>query len=195
MADVFLITDTDIKKYSPLSGNIDIDKFRYLILEVQEFVIQKILGTKLFEKIKTDYAAETITGAYATIHTKYIKPILIHEVAAEFVEMSAVLIDNGGIYRSEPENSRAASMSEVSQQAAKLRNKAQVHIERLQRYLSDQGSTIEEYTYNQDNNYDIDPDKSVNTAYGLRLSILRKTTGGSRAERALWNDIWHDEGA
>lgn len=193
--DVFLITDNDLKQYSPLSGNIDIDKYRYLILEVQEFVIEKILGTKLFEKIKTDFTAETLAGAYATIHTNYIKPILIHNVAAEYVEMNAVIVQNGGVFRRTPDDAQPATMSEVSQQAAKLRNKAQVHIERLQRYLSDQGSSIDEYTYNQDNDYDIDPDKSVDTSYGIRLSILRKTTGGTRAERAMWNDIWNDEGA
>ena len=193
MADIFLLTDNSFKKYSPISGNVDIDKYRYLILEVQNFVIQPILGTKLYDKILADFDGGSIAGKYATINTNYLQPILINQVAAEFVEMNAVVAQNGGIFRKTPDDATPATMREVSQLAAKLRNKAQIYIDRLQRYLSDQGSTITEYTYNQDNNYDIDPDKSVDSSYGIRLSILNKQAGGNRAQRAMWNDIWHDE--
>ena len=180
MADVFLIVDSDLKQYSPISGNIDINKYRYLILEVQQFLIEPVLGTKLFDKIVSDFDGDTLAGVYSTIHTDYIKPILIHQVAAEYTEMNAVLVQNGGVFRRTPENSQPATMGEVSQLAAKLRTKAQVHIQRLEDYLRKNQSNISEYTYTQNNDWDIKPHKGVNTAYGIRLSTLGKNMSVDR---------------
>lgn len=192
MADVFLITDLQLTKNSPLGGNIDIDKYRSVIKEVQVFTIEPVLGTKLYNKIVSDFDGDTLAGVYATIHTNYLVPIITHLVAAEYIEMSGVVVNNAGVFRRTPEDTTPASASEISNLANKQRGKADVYLERLQRYLIDQQSNIPEYTYNQDNDYDIDPDKDVRTYGGLRLT--RNWNGYTNAEREIWRNIFNEEG-
>lgn len=192
MADTFLITDLELTKNSPLGGNIDIDKYRHIIKEVQTFTIEVILGTKLYKKILSDFNSDSLTGVYSTIHENYLIPIIIHSVAAEYIEMQGVVVDNGGIFKRTPENTTPASSSELATLSAKQRSKADIYIDRLQNYLCDQDSNIPEYTFTQDNDYDIDPDKDLNTYGGWRLS--RTWSGKTNAEREIWRDIWMDEG-
>lgn len=192
MADVFLITDLQLSKNSPLGGNIDIDKYRYIIKEVQVFTIEPILGTKLYNKVLTDFNSSSLTGVYLTIHENYLIPIITNMVAAEYIEMGGIVVANGGAFKRTPENTTPIDSRESSKLAQKRRSKADVYIDRLQRYLCDQQANIAEYTFAQDNDYDQDPDRDVNTYGGWRLS--RSYKGRSNAYMEIWKDILHDEG-
>ena len=50
MAKALFITTKDIKRYSVLSGNVDPDKFIYMVEIAQDTEVQNYLGTKLLEK-------------------------------------------------------------------------------------------------------------------------------------------------
>ena len=193
MADILLITDSELTKDSPLGGNVDPDKYRLFIKEAQVFTLEPILGTKLFDKIITDFNADTLAGVYSTIHTEYLKPILINSAAAEYIIMSLAEVRNAGVLRFTPEGTTPATKEEIDFLANKLKAKADVYIERLQRYLRDQQANITEYTYNQDNNYDIDPDKRVQTFGGWRLN--GRDFSSTNAMREIYRDIINDEGA
>jgi len=192
MADILLLTELELTKGSPLGGNIDIDKYRYIINETQVFVLENILGTKLFNKIKTDFDAETITGVYNTILQNYLKPILIYSVVAEYCTVAGFEVLNSGIMRRTPENMTPATKEEMDYMANKQRGKADVYIERLERYLCDQQANIPEYTYNQDNTFDIDPDKDTRTFGGWRLGGGYYT--GTNAEIEIYRDILREHG-
>jgi len=189
---VLLITDTDLIKGSPLGGNISLSKYRSVIEEIQIFNIEPILGTKLYEKIKTDYDAETITGLYNTILVNYVQPIIINMVVAEYVIISRLVMNNSGVHIRTPENLQPASESEVSSFASRFRAKAEVFEERLQRFLQDQISNIAEYTTNQDTDYDIKPDKDVNLYGGFYLPYDNDHM--TSLEKEMWKDIYWDLG-
>ena len=192
MADILLITDIELTKGSPLGGSVDIDKYRTLIKEAQVFILEPILGTKLFDKILTDFDAATITGVYSTIHVDYLKSILIYSAAAEYVIIGWFEVNNAGIFRRLPEDTQPAAKNEIDFLASKLRAKADVYIERLQRYLSLNQANIPEYTAAQDNTWDIKKDKSVNTYGGWHLG--NKWGNMTSAEQEIWKDIYFDEG-
>ena len=54
MAKVLFISNKDLKRYSILNGNTDPDKFLQYIEIAEEIHIQNYLGTKLFNKLKSD---------------------------------------------------------------------------------------------------------------------------------------------
>jgi len=147
-----LIKAAEITKSTPMGGNVDVDKYIYLIKDVQVTVIEPLLGTKLYNKLQVDYAADTLTGDYLALVEDYIKPILIHSSFAEYVVIAAYNVSNGGINKSQPENTTAVSKSEVDYLSEKQRSKAQVYIERCERFLCTE--TFPEYG-TQDNDYDI----------------------------------------
>lgn len=192
MATTLIIRPIDITKNSPLGGNIDIDSYVSVIKEAQVFVLEPILGTKLYNKIVSDYASDSLTGVYATIHADYILPIITHTVAAEYILIASYNVRNGGIFKHNPENGESVNKTEVDYLANKQKAKADVYIERLQRYLCDQQANIAEYTYNQDNDFDQKPDKDLTTFGGWFLG--REFTDGTNAEKEMWKDIWLDEG-
>lgn len=190
MADIFLITDVDLTKGSPMGGNIDIDKYRSVIKETQVFVIEPILGTKLYDKILADFDADTLAGDYLELHEEYIKPIIINHVAGEYITIAGFSVDNAGIFRRNPQDTQPATKEEIDFLSNKQKAKADVYIERMQRYLCDKD--IAEYTAPQDENYDQKPDHDLTTFGGLRLSSNRFS--GTNAEREIWRDIFYDEG-
>lgn len=192
MNTIKLITNDQLTNGSPLGGNIDVDKYGFVILETQVFVIEPILGTKLYNKIVTEFEADTITGVYETLLLNYIQPIIISTVSAEYISLAGIHVANSGLYKYSPENTEAVSSKEREFLAQKQRAKADIYIERLQRFLCDGVNDIEEYDAAQDNNFDVKPDKDLNTYGGWRLSNTRDYN--SSAEREIWKDILNDEG-
>jgi len=155
-----LIKAEDITKNTPMGGNIDVNKYLFVIKDSQQFVIKPILGTKLYDKIITDYEGDTLAGDYLILVNDYIKPILVASVFAEFIPVHAFMISNGGISKFAPENSQPATKNEVDYLAQTQRNKASVYIERLEKFLCD--TDLPEYTCNQDNDYDVKPHRNIN---------------------------------
>lgn len=190
MADTLLITNEQLIEGSPLGGNIDIDKYQSVIKEVQVFVIEPILGTKLFNKICSEFNTDTLVGDYLELHTNYIVPILIHSVAAEYITIAGFNVANGGVFRYSPQDAIPANKSEIDFLSNKQRSKADVYIQRLENYLCDKN--IEEYDQPQDNTYDVKKRYDTNLFGGWRLDGRRNE--GTNANREIWRDILNDEG-
>jgi hypothetical protein len=185
-----MITNAELLAGSPLGGNIDADKYQSVINETEVFVIEPALGTKLYKKVKADHAADTLAGDYLELYENYIKPILIHHVAAEFILISSFNVANGGVFRYTPENASPASKSEIDFLANKEKSKAEVYLQRMIDYLCHKN--IPEYTQPQDNLWDVKKDRDMDLFSGWRLSGKRYY--GTNAERELWRDILENEG-
>ena len=65
---VLFIKRDDIVRNSVLSGNVDSDKFLQFIEIAQEIHIQNYLGTKLYDKLRTDIIADSVPTALSLIH-------------------------------------------------------------------------------------------------------------------------------
>jgi len=133
--EVLLIKSSEITAFTPMGGNVDIDKYTPCIYDVQMMVIEPLLTSELYEKIKTDFAADSLTGLYATLYNDYLKPILRHQTFAEYVEIGSYVVGNGGTYKNVPDNAEVVSKSEVQYLAQTQRSKAQFYIERAKTWL------------------------------------------------------------
>ena len=69
MAELLFISPQEMTNTTILGGNVDFDKYRLNILNVQKTVIEPLLGTELYDKIVADVTAATITGDYETIRS------------------------------------------------------------------------------------------------------------------------------
>lgn len=141
-----LIRPSEITQFTPMGGNVDIDKYTPCIFDVQVMVIEPLLGKKLYDKILSEFEANTLTGKYLELYDDYLKPILRHQVFAEYVEIGSYTVANAGIFKHQPENSEVVSKGEVQFLAQTARTKAQTYIERAERWL--RGSGISEYSGN-----------------------------------------------
>lgn len=120
-----------------MGGNVDVDKYLPCIYDVQITVIEPLLGTALYDKMLTDFGTDTLSGKYLTLYDDYLKPILRHQVFAEYVEIGSYTVSNAGIFKHQPENSEVVSKAEVQYLAQTHRTKAQLYIERAEKHLRD----------------------------------------------------------
>ncbi|HEA22743.1 hypothetical protein LCGC14_1114190 [marine sediment metagenome] len=162
-----LLKADDLTKNTVMGGNIDVNHYLHIIKENQVFVIEPILGTKLYDRILADFTAQTLEGNYATLLNDYIKPILIYSVAAEFILTHSYNVANGGIFKSQPENAAPVSKSEVDFLVQNQQNKAGAYIQRMKEFLCD--TNIPEYSGSQDNNFDVKPQHGFTYTGGWQL--------------------------
>lgn len=155
MAEIRLTTTQNIVKNTPLGGNVGVDKYIFLIDDVQIMVLEPVLGTNLYNKIKTDYNNNSITGLYSQMLTDYIQPFLNHAVFAEYTRNGSYRIRNNGNVKHQPTNSTTMSEQEDTSFLQHQLNKADNYLQRLQKFLDYKGSELPEYN-TQLNNYDID---------------------------------------
>lgn len=141
--ETLLIRPSEITQFTPMGGNVDVDKYTTCIYDVQVTVIEPLLGKSLYEKIKTDFANNSLVGKYEILYKDYLKPILRHQVFAEYVEIGSYTVANGGIYKHVPENAEVASKAEIQYLAQTQRTKTQIYIERAERWLRE--NSLPEY--------------------------------------------------
>jgi hypothetical protein len=133
--EVLIIRPSEITAFTPMGGNVDIDKYKPCILNVQNMVIEPLLGKTLFEKIRTDFAGNDLTGDYLILYESYLKPILRYQAFAEYAEIGSYQVSNGGIFKFSQENTEVVSKEEVQYLASSERNKAQFYITRCENWL------------------------------------------------------------
>lgn len=150
MAEVLLISNKDLVKFTALNGNIDADKTIHFIKIAQDIYIQQYLGSNLLNKLKTDTAANTLTSDYSNLITNFVKPMLIHFTAVEMYPFIAYSISNKGVYKHSAENSEVVSKNEVDYLVEKERKIAENYAERFIKYMAFNYTLFPEYLTNID---------------------------------------------
>jgi hypothetical protein len=159
MATALFITREDIVRNTALGGNVDTDKFIQFIKIAQQIHIQNFLGSKLYDKISADIIAGTLSGAYLTLVTDYVQPMLIHFAMMEYMPFAAYTIGNGGVYKHQSENSASVDKTEVDFLIEKERKIAEFYVRRFIDFMTYNQTTYPEY--NQNTNDDMYPDYDV----------------------------------
>ncbi len=152
MAKALFITTKDIKRYSVLSGNVDPDKFIYMVEIAQDTEVQNYLGTKLLEKIQALIIAGTINdpanAAYKTLLETYVKPMTIYWALVCYMPFAAYTVANGGVYKHTSESSVTVDKDEVDYLVEKYRDIAQFYTNNFIDFMVYNQNTYPEYNAN-----------------------------------------------
>ena len=160
---IVLLKDNEITKNTLLGGDIDVQKLRQCILDAQSLRLEELLGETLYEKIETDFDANTFTGLYNTLYNDYIKPFLIRQSAVEYLKIGAFTVANNGIFSPLPENASAITDVNLSNLIKNMQIKADTYAERMFKWLCK--NNLPEYTSDSDNI--INPQKPRITSWHL----------------------------
>ena len=150
------INDKDVKTFTSINGNLDIDRYVNAVYLAQITHIQSMLGTDLYERLTTDIENDTLSGAYRSLLEEYIKPVLIHYTMVEMLPRIAYQISNKGIFKHRSENSDTASADEIDHMIERERSAAQFHADRFLDYIRNNTTTFPEYLSNSSG--DLHPD-------------------------------------
>jgi hypothetical protein len=160
-AEILLIKDEYWKKYTPINGSVDSALMRPYVILAQDKYLEEFTGTDLLTKIKTDAAAGTITGVYATLLDTYIRKIVMWWAVVEALPSLHVKIDNGSIAIRTSEDTTPITMEELRLIRDSARDNAQNYTKRMVDYLCVNSASFPEYSTNQP------PDKNPQTdVYG-----------------------------
>lgn len=177
---ILFIDSEYLKAYSHLDGSIDPKDMLPSIVQAQDSQIQPLLGTKLYDKLKSDIKNNTLTGDYQSLVEDYVMMTTLKWTLVHFYPYLQGKILNGTIGSRNVDNITALSQDEVMRMVDMERTNAQFYSERLISYLMDNTSLFPEY--NSNSGSQMNPEYQTYAEGGLTIS------GDGRRQRLQnWN--------
>ena len=148
--NIIFISTQYIKDNTTINGNVDEDILKPIIIQSQDKYIEPILGTDLYNKLKTDIGAGTITGVYKTLLDEYVQKTLAHWSLYEALPFLNYKLTNKSVLTKDSENSTATGLEEIKYLRQGIRDTAEYFSQRVTNYLIANQSSFTEYNSNSD---------------------------------------------
>lgn len=172
MANVIFITEQYIKDTSYIDENVDVKLLRNAILETQDLRILPVLGTALYDELKSQIQSGSVSAYNTTLLDTYISPALKYWVLHDAALILTFKIMNKAITKRTSENTESIQTSDLDRLMDFFKNRAEFYGERITRYLV-QNSTNYPLYDNPGNGYDTVIPKRNNYTQGLYLGTQR----------------------
>ena len=164
MAYALLISTEDVKKFTILNGNLDVDDFIQYIKIAQDITIQNYLGTDLYNKFQELIISGDISlignVKYKNLLTDYIKPMLVHFAMVQYLPFADYTVGNKVVFKHTSENATSVEKNEIDFLIEKERDVAQHYTQRFIDYMCFVNADFPEY--NSNSNGDMYPDTNNN---------------------------------
>jgi len=148
MARVIFITESYIKSNTVVDDNVNATTLLSIAYDAQEQYIEPLLGTRLYNKLKTEVTADTLTGDYLTLMNDYVVPTLIKWIEHDFIPENHYRLRNVGTTVKSGEFGQSASFSELKFRMDMASKKAELKGLKMIDYLTCNTSSFPEYTIN-----------------------------------------------
>lgn len=157
MANDILFISTDyLKQNSVINDNVDDELLIPSIVKSQDLYIERILGTDLMNKLKSDITGGSVTGNYKILLDDYVQKTVREWATYEATISLNWKYTNKAISQKSSENSEPSAVSDITYLREQIRNTAEYYGSRLTAYLCANSSLFPEYTSNNDDD-DIRP--------------------------------------
>ena len=146
MANVIFISETYIKDSSYIDENVDVKLIRNNILETQDIRIRSIIGTGLYDELKTQITANTKTALNITLLSTYIAPALKYWVLHDSALIFTFKIMNKSIVKRTSENTETIQTTDLDRLMNFFKTRAEYYSDRVTRYLIENETSFPLYT-------------------------------------------------
>lgn len=143
MAITLFLSETKLRQFTTLNDNVSTELLRNAVREAQTIEIQRIIGTKLYDKLASEVQADTLSGDYKTLMDDYVQYSLLYW--AYYYALEEVLLrprNNGLLQPNGGENSNAVDRDLYEMKRTSVRNKAEWYSNKLSEYILDKGSSV-----------------------------------------------------
>lgn len=168
---VFFLSSDVLKERTTIDLNVEDKILDNSILDAQEIDLQNVIGTRLYNRLKTDVMNNSVTGTYKTLLDDYIFYFLLKYAQRRALLYMWVKFRNKGLMQQNSENSQPVDLSIFDKVRGEILNDCEFYSNRLKLFLMDyQDSLIEYRDWNNDNKLsNMNPD--INNSYfsGLHL--------------------------
>ena len=167
---IVLVSPSRVQRDTALGGSVDPNVLYPAILQAQEKWILPVLGTDLYEKLKTLISAGTVDDGgntiYATLLNTYIIPCLVQFSFMEAIPVLRVRFVNNAVVAMNSEQGGSVSYDDIKPLISTAKDIASWYKERLIDYLCANSSVYPEY--NSNSFPDVQP-SSTNYTQGLNV--------------------------
>jgi len=161
MTSTFILSEAKFREFTDVNDSLDTALIKNAIREAQDIHLQRIIGTKLYNKILSDIDSSSLTGDYQTLVDDYIQDFLLY--AAYYETLEAIYIrprNNGLLTPTGGENSIEVDRSLFNVKRQSVENKMEFYAEKLSQYISENENTFPELSQNN-KAYEQNPDYST----------------------------------
>jgi len=166
------IAPLEIKATTFIDENVDEKLIRNVIQEAQDIHVHPILGTGLFNEIKTQINAGTVTSLNNTLVTTYVQPALKYWVLYEGIDVFTYKVMNKSIVKRTSDNTEVIDLDELRRLQDRFRDKAEWYSERVTKYLQENQASYPLY-YNPGSGIDVINPRITNYSTGMYLGSSR----------------------
>jgi hypothetical protein len=132
---VIFISEQALKDNSIINENVDMKVLLPVIKLAQEKYMLPILGTGLYNELKTQITAASITVLNKTLLDDYIQPALIWWIMAEAPMPLTYKFMNKSVATRSSENANAASLNDLLKLEERFKDNAEWYSQRITNYL------------------------------------------------------------
>jgi hypothetical protein len=163
------ISATRLKKDTALGGSVDDNLIMPYILLAQDMNILPVLGTDLYDKLKSDVQGGSLTGAYKTLVETYIQPALVQFAFSTLAPYLRLRFSNNSVVvMGATEQSSSATYDDIKPLMDTATDAAEFYRQRLIDYIRNNQSSFPEFSTNS--GADLDPTTN-NYFAGINLDV------------------------
>ncbi len=139
MNDILLIDIERLLSISTIDKNSARDDVRAVVKYVQDEIVEHVIGTRLFDKLKeliaTHALARPENGIYKTLLDDYIAYIFAWRVPAELSIVKSIKVRNVGTIQTINDQTAQMSLDEIKYYNDLNKNKADLYIAKTEKFL------------------------------------------------------------
>ena len=163
------ISATRLKKDTALGGSVDDNLIMPYILLAQDMNILPVLGTDLYEALKTKIQGSSLTGDYKILMETYIQPALVQFAFAQLAPYLRLrFVNNAVVVMGATEQSSSATYDDIKPLMDTATDAAEFYRQRLIDYIRNNQSSFPEFSTNS--GADLDPTTN-NYFAGINLDV------------------------
>jgi hypothetical protein len=166
--NILFISEQYIKDTSYIDENVDMKLLRSNIIETQDIRVPHMVGTALYEELKTQINAGTLTALNRTLLDSYISPCLKYWVLHDGAYIFQYKIMNKGIVTRSSENTETIQTGELDRLMDFFKGRAEDYQEKITNYLVENHLSYPLY-YNAGNGIDTIHPTETNYTQGWYL--------------------------
>ena len=125
-----------MKRLTNLDGSVDDNTLVPSIILAQDLHIQQLLGTDLFEKLRSDIGTGALGGDYEPLLDNYVRKATCWWTMVDLLPSLYVKIENGGLVQRNAQNAAPVSADDLHREVERARNNAKFYGQRLSLYLT-----------------------------------------------------------
>ena len=148
MAEILIINETCIKKYTHINDAVDAKLLYPAIYLAQDKYLMPYLGTNLYNKIKDDILNNTLSGNYQILVDDYCRKVVLWWTMVEAYPHLVYKLDNSSLVTRTSDDSQVVSSDVYAMMLDKAKQNAEHYLNLMIDYLCYNNHLFPEYSNN-----------------------------------------------